>query len=49
MNVIHVLADGTIKKDLTGYEINSCIDDFYHVLTKIYRSRLNEEKNQNEN
>ena len=49
MHVILVLADGTIKKNLTGYEINSCIDDFYHVLTKIYRSSLNEEKNQNEN
>lgn len=49
MNVIHVLADGTIKKDLTGYEINSSNDDFYRVLTKICRSSRNEEKNQNEN
>jgi hypothetical protein len=50
MKVIHVLADGSVKDDLTGYEVKPEIaGDFYNVLSKIYRSGTNEKNNEKKN
>lgn len=46
MRIIHVLADGSVKDDLTGYKIKpDTAREFYEVLAKI-RSGTNEKKNQ---
>lgn len=48
MRIIHVLADGSVKYDLTGYKIKpDTAREFYNVLARINRGGVNEKKNQN--
>ena len=43
MKIIHVLADGSVKEDLTGHRLNpDTAGEFYNVLSKICRSRSSE-------
>lgn len=50
MKVIHVLSDGSVKDDLTGYRVKpDSATDFYKVLEKISRSGINEKKNEKKN
>lgn len=40
MNIIHVLADGTVKDDITGYKVKPDTSrEFYEILTKINSQR----------
>lgn len=43
MRIIHILADGTVKDDITGHQVNPDMSgEFYHVLSRICRSCENE-------
>ena len=45
MKVIHVLADGSVKDDLTGYRVNpDTAEEFYETLKRIARRQTNESK-----
>ena len=50
MKVIHVLADGSVKDDLTGYRVNpNTAGEFYNVLNRICVSGANEKTNEKKN
>lgn len=50
MKIIHVLADGSVKDDLTGYRVNpDTASEFYNVLSKICRGKTNEKTNKKKN
>ena len=50
MKVIHVLADGSVKDDLTGYRVNPDMsEEFYNVLNRICGSGANEKTNEKKN
>ena len=50
MKVIHVLADGSVKDDLTGYRVKpDTAGEFYNVLSRIYWSVANEKTNEKKN
>lgn len=50
MKIIHVLADGSVKDDLTGYRVNpDTAGEFYNVLSKIFMNGTNEKKNEKKN
>ena len=50
MKVIHILADGSVNDDLTGYEVKPKIaGDFYNVLSRICGTKPNEKTNENKN
>lgn len=40
MKVVHVLADGSIRDDITGYRVNPDTKEFYSTLEKIIKRRL---------
>ena len=42
MRVTHVMADGTVKEDLTGHRIAD--KEFYHLLKRILEEQNNEKK-----
>lgn len=40
MKIIHILADGTVKDDITGYKVPpNTSREFYNLLTKINSQR----------
>ena len=50
MKVVHVLADGSVKDDLTGYRVNpDTTGEFYNVLSRICGSGANEKTNEKKN
>lgn len=50
MKAIHVLADGSVKNDITGYRVSpDTSKEFYHVLSRIYGRGINEKKSEEKN
>lgn len=50
MKIIHILADGTVKADLTGHVVKpDTAKDFYKILEKINRGDKSNEKPTKEN
>ena len=44
MKIIHVLADGTQKTDITGHVVKKKDTEIYEIITRIKRRQENEQR-----